>query len=182
MSNKVITFEYEIEHKLDISVVGGKVMFDESKQEIYLTKMSVKPAVEITKVELLANYPEGTEKAISDAMSKIINVEAKATPVREAKPRGNIINAGDIKPIKEAAIPDMSVNVITDMLNIPTQVNVDGTNFKVVTQASDMSQFITFRQSKKIKIFINGKEFAPRQELEFIKRVFPQINMTVYIK
>ena len=65
------------------------------------------------------------------------------------------------------------------MLDIATQVNVDGGNFKIQTKSSDMSEFVTFRQSKKIKIFINGKEFAPKEEMEFI---FPQVDMTVYLK
>ncbi len=201
-ATKSVVFEYELEHQLKIEVRGGVITFDESQQEIYLTKMTVKPAVEITRVEILASYPNGTEKTIAEAVGKILNVGAKAAPTKETvrttktmrtfndimgkgpepKAEPKKPEEGKSEAIKESAIPDMSVQVITDMLNIPSQVNVEGDNFKVVTKSENMTQFVTFRQSKKIKVFINGKEFAPMDEIEFIKRVFPQIDMTVFIK
>ena len=187
MAVKVVTFEYELEHRLDISVKDGVVTFDESAQEIYLTKMSAKPAVEIDRVEIMASYPEGAEKAIAEAVGKIINTGAKAVPAKEPTRVGGVMrSAGEIAPgakgVNEAAVPDMNVQVITEMLDIPVQMNIGGASFKIVTRSADMAQFITFTQSKKIKIFINGKEFAPKQELEFVKRVFPQLDMTVYVK
>lgn len=195
---KSVLFEYELGHQLHIDVQGGAISFDLSKQEIYLTRMSVKPAVEITRVEIRAHYPNGTEKTIAEAVGKILNVVAKASPTRETtKSSKTILTANELananrdvekakheepKKVNEAALPDMSIEVITDMLDVPSQVNVDDDTFNIVTTAESMTKFITFRQSKKIKVFINGREFTPMDEIEFIKRVLPQINMTVFIK
>lgn len=188
MAKKAVTFQYMVKHKLVINVKGNSILFNEADQEITITGMSVSPALELTTVEAIAHYPDGAAKTIADAVSKILNTGAKAVAVKtEAEKKSNtIINVGDMKkPVNEAAgaaMPDMSIEVITDMLDVSTQVSAEGDSFKVQTKASDMSSFITFRQSKKIKIFINGAEFSPMNEVEFVKRVFPQIDMNVKYK
>ena len=191
---KTIVFTYEIEHNLNIQVRNGQILFDESQQKIFITKMSVKPSVELTRVEMLAHYPQGTNKAIQEAVGKILNISAKSAPARDVR---TVKTAEEIlkqrateKPgekeggekVNEAAMPDMDIQVITDMLDVPTQVTIEDDKFSVVTRPDEMSQFVTFRQSKKIKVLINGRDFQPKQEIEFVKRVFPQIEMTAYLK
>lgn len=186
---KSAIFEYQLEHQLHIDVRDGKIFFDESKQDIYITKMSIKPAIDIKRVEVLAHYPKGTEQTVAEAVGKILNVRAKATATKETTrlSKKTISDAKELlrndtqEKVNESAIQDMSIQVITDMLNIPNQIKIDGDQFKIMTESSKMTQFITFRQSKKIKIFINAKEFAPMDEVEFVKRIFPQIEMTVYL-
>ena len=185
MAQKAVTFQYFIKHKLTIEVTGNNVTFNEADQQVYVTAMSISPAMEISKIDVTAHYPNGAAASIADAVQKILNTGAKAEAAKTTTrvSPNTVIKAEDIKKTNESANNvTMSVQVITDMLDIATQVNVDGGNFKIQTKSSDMSEFVTFRQSKKIKIFINGKEFAPKEEMEFIKRVFPQVDMTVYLK
>lgn len=193
-ASNTVVFEYEIEHNLSIQVRNGEIIFDESQQKIFITKLSVNPAVELTKVEMLAHYPQGSHKAIQDAVGKIVNIQARQTPAREVKTvktaediikqraAGDGKEKGEGETVNESAMPDMDIQVITDMLDVPTQVTIDGKEFEIVTRPDEMSQFVTFRQSKKIKVLINGRDFQPKQEIEFVKRIFPQIEMKVYLK
>lgn len=200
MAAKSLVFEYELKHKLQIIVKGGVVAFDESQQEIYLTKLKVQPAIDLQKVEVKAYYPEGAKKQIAAAVSRILNVHAKPTATKETmrgektmrsveairEPSGASGQESKTKdestPVKEAAIPDMYIDVVSDMLAISGNYNVDGSTFKVTTTSEDMMKIITFRKSKYVKVFINGKEFKPQDEVEFVRRVFPQIDMTVHMK
>lgn len=204
-----VLFEYQIAHNLSISVVNGEIIFNEPQQNIFITRLAVKPVMEIDKVDMLAHYPQGTHKAIQDAVGKIVNIAAKQTPVREVKtvktaediikqrateksdekkpadakkPEGKVNEAEEKQAGEASAMPDMEIQVITDMLDVPTQVAVKDKTLSVVTRPDEMSQFVTFRQSKKIKVLINGKELQPKQEIEFVKRIFPQIEMKVYLK
>lgn len=204
-----VLFEYQIAHNLSISVVNGEIIFNEPQQNIFITRLAVKPAMEIDKVDMLAHYPQGTHKAIQDAVGKIVNIAAKQTPAREVKtvktaediikqrateksdekkpadvkkPEGKVNEAEEKQAGDASAMPDMEIQVITDMLDVPTQVTVKDKTLSVVTRPDEMSQFVTFRQSKKIKVLINGKELQPKQEIEFVKRIFPQIEMKVYLK
>lgn len=185
---KIGTFEYELSHRLHIEVSGGRAVFDESKQEIFLTGAYISPNVELQSMTVKAHYPLGAASTIADAIKSIVNVDAKVMPAERRAQSKTIVSADEIgedvtkERIDEAAIPDMSIDVITDMLNVPVDVTLDGNEFSFSTRSEDMSRFITFRQSKKMKVFINGKEFAPKQELEFVKKVFPQIDMTVRYK
>jgi hypothetical protein len=197
MASKSVIFEYQLKHKLKIQVNGGAVIFNEKEQEIYLTGLKVQPAMDLQKIEVKAHYPAGTAKQIAEAVSKILNIHAKPAPTRETvRGEKTLVNASEIskkaaaktpdaekgEAIKESALPDMYVDVVSDMLNISGNYDVDGSQFSVSTSSEDMMKIITFRKSKYVKIFINGKEFKPQDEVEFVRRVFPQIDMTVYLK
>lgn len=197
MASKAITFEYTINHKLSIQVRNNAITFDRDSQKVYLTEFKVRPALELTSAEALVHYPDGIETTIAEAVSRVVNVSAKAVPEKpkagkafatdKSADNRTIRSAGEItdkKNVSEAAgrLPDIDIEVISDQLNVTSQVDYGGGSFKILTKPAEMVEFITWRQSKKIKVFINNKEIAPKLEIEFIKRIFPQFEMTVKVK
>ena len=202
-NSKTVIFEYEIQHNLTFSVNGNNVQFKPEEQMIYLMGMKIQPALEISTVEVLAHYPDGAEKTIADSIAILLKSTNKDTqkaiqgiPTKETAEttrrretdaklnKTSSSQASTIKNVNEAlnAGKVMNVTVSSIQLKVSDQLQNSGSGFKITTKSERIAEFITATESKKIKIFINGIEIQPKLELEFIKRVFPQIDMTVNIE
>lgn len=188
----VTTFTYVINHYLSIKVRDNKVIFDEADQKIYLMGFKIQPAMELVSAEALIYYPNGTDIDIIDALRHVVNVTARTTPNKTVKTAGTALAADATTPsytkqedkINEAqsVLPDMELLIISEQLDISSQVENKSGTFTIITKSSQIPEFITHTRSKKIKVFINNKEFAPKYEMELIKRIFPQIELTVHVK
>ena len=97
----------------------------------------------------------------------------------EDKKKVNESTINNIKEIKEA-----NISVITDSLKISKQIQMKpgSKTFTVDFKPHEIAKFINFRESKKIKIFINGVEKRPMEEKEFISRILPSINLEITLK
>jgi hypothetical protein len=92
------------------------------------------------------------------------------------------VNESTINNIKE--IVEANISVITDSLKISKQIQLKPGSkvFTVDFKPHEIAKFINFRESKKIKIFINGVEKRPMEEKEFISRILPSINLEITLK
>lgn len=197
MANKVTRLEYVLKYNINIQIRDNVIQFKPDEQKIYVTGMTVQPAVELKSATFLAHYPEGMDNTIAAAVKKIVNIRAVATPdkgltntvksrtIKRASDAVKPDTNDDEQPVNEAAdapLPDTNIQILADRCNIQNQVEIKEGKFSIVTKSVEMAEFITWSESKKIKIFINNQEIKPKFEVEFLKAVFPQIDLTVYTK
>lgn len=57
------------------------------------------------------------------------------------------------------------------------QIGKKETNFRIQVVPDDIKGFVNYITSKKIKIFINGVELAPKDEIDFLTEIFPYIDI-----
>lgn len=189
----VILFEMRLNHNLNFFINDGKLIFEVDKQSIIISEFSIFPDLEITKLSALAEYREGNETAILSAIERIkTNIAIKEMSALEktsdTQPKAE--QASEPEEIKLTEnqkinnIKDAEFNVITNRLNISKQVTLEKRQktFSIDFNSREISGFINYVESKKIKIFINGEEIKPKHEIEFLKRVFPYISVEITLK
>ena len=202
--NGAILFEFVMNHNLMYGFKDGKFIFNVDEQQINITKLAIYPDLELTKMSALASYEYKTNvedvnaAAIIEATrylkTSLINtqtledpkptkkVEDKDSEETTQKDKEKEINESTINNIKD--IKEASISIITDSLKISKQVHLKKgeKTFTIDFKPKEISKFINYRESKKIKIFVNGNEKRPVEEKEFISRILPSINLEITLK
>jgi len=206
--NGAILFEFIMNHNLMYGFKDGKFIFNVDEQQINITKIAIYPDLELTKMSALASYEFKTKvedvnaaaiieatrylrtsltntetledpKPTAKTETKETKKDSDKTPQEEDTKEINESTINNIKDIKEA-----SISIITDSLKISKQVNLKPgvKTFSIDFKPKEISKFINYRESKKIKIFVNGNEKRPVEEKEFISRILPSINLEITLK
>lgn len=192
-------FQFVLNHSIKYTVANNEITFVPENQDITITELSIFPQLDISVIEAMASYPDGNDVHVAEATASILNINAAATamPAKSAPVVKNIkstepitkkVKEDEKAPVNEAVtnpgktIEKLDVQVLTTQLSIQKQVQVTGNKFSVISKSEDIASFMNYIDSKKVKVFLNGKEFQPKQEMEFIKRIFPQIDITVHLK
>lgn len=186
MNIDVILFEMMLNHNLSFTVNNGNINFPVDQQKITISEFAIYPDLDIKTLEAMAEYKEGNENAIRAA------VEAVKSNLVTYKNPEDILSAASAaetkKPeVNEAKIEQMGdteFSVITNRLKISKQIKLEKEqkSFIVSFNSREISGFINYVESKKIKIFINSEEVKPKFEVDFLKRVFPYVEVKITLK
>jgi hypothetical protein len=173
MADRVITFTMTFNHDLKFEMEGENLIYDKSKQDITLEEFSIFPSIDLDKMEIITKYEKAAEVAVADSVKKIKTRFDKSGRVARANIRAD-------KTADNVGINNKkrSFNVVTNRLNVSKQFTLDSgaKQFVYEFNPKEITKFINYVQSKKIKIFIDGNEIKPKNEIEFLKEVIPNIT------
>ena len=205
-----LLFSFTLNHDIRYEFKNGELVFDVDDQHITITRLEVTPDLILTKMSALAEYrfSDNTNNvnasAIIDATKYLktslstiktktnlddvtVKKQTTDTDLEDKKQNKDSQDTQDSQKVQESEsiknIKEVSVNIITDSLKIAKQVKIrDDNTFSVEFKPSEITKFINFRESKKIKIFVNGIEKRPMEEKEFISRILPFVNLEITLK
>jgi len=175
---KMITFEMVFNHNIMFDIEGDQLIYDKNEQDIVLREFSIFPSLNITKMEIIAQYDGKAEDVIKNSLSKVVT---KTGSVKK-----DPVETSDIKTEINADINNKkrTFNIITNRLKVSKQFSVTNgsNNFTFEFKPKEITKFINYVESKKIKIFIDGNEVKPKTEIEFLKEVIPIVKAKIYLK
>ena len=170
-------------HNIMFDVVGEELIYDKSEQDVVLREFSIYPSLEISKMEIVAKYDGKAEDVIKNALTKVTTKPGSMKKDSTDKKQPEKL---DVKTDGNANINNKkrSFNIITNRLKVSKQfpISSGSKDFVFEFKPKEITKFINYVESKKIKIFIDGNEVKPKAEIEFLKEVIPTVKAKVYLK
>ncbi len=186
----MITFEMVFNHNIMFNVEGDNLIYDKAEQDIVLREFSIFPELDIDRMEVVAQYDGKAEDVIKNSLSKVatgnVSMKNKPEPESTQEPVQETVETSDVETGENTNINNKkrSFNIITNRLKVSKQFSITkgSKDFTFEFKPKEITKFINYVESKKIKIFIDGNEVKPKAEIEFLKEVIPMIKAKVYLK
>jgi len=178
----MITFEMIFNHNITFDTNGEDVVYNKEEQDIVLREFSIFPSLDIKKMEVIAKYNGDATEAIKAAVKKVRTPPGGPVRKNAAKP----VQVVGEKTSEEPNINNKkrSFNIITNRLKVSKQFPITSNSsfFEFEFNPKEITKFINYVESKKIKIFIDGEEIKPKSEIDFLKEVIPTVQAKIYLK
>ncbi len=198
----MITFEMIFNHNIMFNTENDELVYNKGDQDIVLREFSIFPELEIDKMEIVAKYSGKAEDVVRNSLNKVVTRigSVKKTDSEEVKKHvedrdetqdESSENDISLEKIEEKTQENgginnkkRSFNIITNRLKVSKQFSIKNNSkyFIFEFKPKDITKFINYVESKKIKIFIDGNEIKPKTEIEFLKEIIPIVQAKIYLK